>query len=130
MDCCRHIADDLVHAKEESESEGMTVLRTFGSSAVWEDALSDLVFVRCSQSIRTMRVLDGMGVATVDGLCRFSEADLLCQRNCGRKTVNELKAGLAFIGRHLSLTNSWVSPLPPPVITVFRTFGADFYPPA
>ncbi len=100
------------------------------SLAVWEDTLSDLVFDKCSQSIRTMHVLDGLGVTTVDGLCRFSEVDLLCQPKCGRKMVNELKAQLAFIGRHLSLTDSWVSPLFPPGITVSPTFGADLYPPA
>ncbi len=84
--------------------------------AEWEEYLS----------ARAAHVLKALGVTTVDGLCRYSEMDLLRQPNCGRKTVDDIQAGLAVIGRHLSLTNSCVSPS----IKVFYDFGADPYPPA
>ncbi len=75
---------------------------------------------------RAWHVLQALEVTTVDGLCRYSEMDLLRQPNCGRKTLDEIKEGLAVIGRHLSLTNSCVLPS----IKVFYDFGADPYPPA
>ncbi len=91
------------------------------SSADWEDALQNII-----ANTRTMHVLESLEVRTVDDLCRYSEMDLLRQANCGRKTVNEIQAGLAVIGRHLSLTSS----LEWPSVRVFYDFGADPYPPA
>ena len=52
-------------------------------------------------SVRAVTVLSVLGVKTLGELCKLRESDILKSRNCGKKSVHEIKLYLAANGRTL-----------------------------
>jgi len=52
-------------------------------------------------SVRTQKVLESAGIETIQQLIELQELELLQMRNCGRKSVSEIKDVLKTIGLEL-----------------------------
>ena len=66
-----------------------------------EFALSDPLRMRLSEldfGVRACRVFEALKIETVGQLVEYSQTDLLYLRNCGRKTVKEIREVVEELG--------------------------------
>ena len=53
-------------------------------------------------SMRAQKILDSMGITSVEQLCNVEIEDIIIVRNAGRKTISEIENALDKLGLHLN----------------------------
>ena len=88
---------EIKNIKKEKELNRKTYIKNI-SSKLKDQVMQDI----CFSNIRTMNVLEKLGIKTVDDLVVYNKSTLLAQPNSGKKTVQVIENALDSIGLKLN----------------------------
>ena len=88
---------EIKNIKKEKELNRKTYIKNI-SSKLKDQVMQDI----CFSNIRTMNILEKLGIKTVDDLVVYNKSTLLAQPNSGKKTVQVIENALDSIGLKLN----------------------------